>query len=447
MIRVPPATLGTSVVPAIHTVQTDDRMARITGLAVVLVAFGGFGVWAATARLDSAVIAPGVVTVESYRKTVQHLEGGIVEEILVRDGDSVHVGDVLLRLDTTQAHASLEIARSKYLAARALEARLSAERDLRESIAFPEELLHLRENPRVKATLDGQERVFTARHEALQSEISLLAQRIKQLQVQISGLNTLQQTEQQRITSLNEEINDLRKLYKKGYVDKGRLREIERAIAKLKGERARHLAEIARAQVQIGETRLQSLHLKKQFLSDVVTELRSTQTDIFDLEERMRALEDTLIRTKIRAPTSGTVVGLEVHTVGGVISPGIPLLEIVPQSEPLVVETRVKPSDIDNVYAGLPADARFTAFHARFTPIVEGRVVTVSADRLLDSVDQEPYYLARVQVTPQGMERLQSLKLLPGMPAEVLIKTGERTLLDYLLRPLLDAFARSLREV
>lgn len=438
-----PAAVATLAAPS---VPTDDRKARMIGLGIVLIAFGGFSVWAATAKLDSAVVAPGVVTVESYRKTVQHLEGGIVKDILVRDGDSVHADDILLRLDETQARASLEITRSKYLAARALEARLSAERDLQQGITFPEQLLRLRDDPRVQQTLDGQDRVFRARHEALQSEISVLAQRIKQLQVQISGLDTLQQTEQQRIVSLKEEVDDFRKLLKKGYVDKGHLRELERSVAALKGERAKHLAEIARAQVQIGETQLQILQLRKQFLSEVVAELRGTQTEIFDLEERMRALQDTLLRTEIRAPTSGTVVGLGVHTLGGVISPGIPILEIVPQGEPLVVEAQVQPTDIDNVHAGLSADTRFTAFQARITPVVEGRVVTVSADRLLHPADQTPYYLARVQVTPQGMERLQNLKLLPGMPAEVFIKTGERTLLEYLLRPLLDAFARSFKE-
>lgn len=357
---------------ATPTVPTDDRKARMMGLGIVLIAFGGFSVWAATARLDSAVVAPGVVTVESHRKTVQHLEGGIVKNLLVRDGDSVYAGDILLRLDATRARASLEITRSKYLAARALEARLSAERDLHQDIIFPEELLRLRDDPRVRQTLDGQDRVFRARQEALQGEISVLAQRIKQLQVQISGLDTLQQTEQQRIVSLQEEVNDFRKLLKKGYVDKGRIRQLARTSAALKGERAKHLAEIARAQIQIGETQLQILQLRKRFLSDVVIKLRGTQTEIFDLEERMRALQDTLLRTEIRAPTSGTVVGLGMHTLGGVISPGIPILEIVPQGEPLVVEARVQPTDIDHVHAGLPADARFTAFQARTTPVVGG---------------------------------------------------------------------------
>ena len=305
------------------SVPTDDRRARRTGLAILLVTFAGFGGWAAVGKLDSAAVAPGLVTVESYRKTIQHLEGGIVEDILVRDGDS------------------------------------------------------------------------------------------------------LQQS---------------------GYTDKLRLLELERNIAQLEGERAGHLAEIAKTRMQIGETKLQILQLRKQLQTEVVADLRDTQTKLFDLIERMRALQDTVERTEIRAPTGGTVVGLGVHTVGGVVGPGTPLLEIVPKGEQLVVEAKVQPTDIDKVHPGLAADIRFTAFKLRITPVVEGQVLTVSADRLIDPDTKYPYYLARIQVTAQELERLQGLELLPGMPAEVMIKTGERTVLNYLLRPLLDAFARAFRE-
>ena len=432
--------------PGIPSVPTDDRPARRVGLAILLVAVAGFGGWAAVAKLDSAAVAAGVVTVESYRKTIQHFEGGIVKEILVRDGDRVRSGTVLLRLDDTQARARLEIIRSQYLAARALEARLIAERDQRANLTFPEELASLRDDPRVRDTLDGQARVFQARHEALQGETALLAQRIEQLQAQISGMEVLQQTEQKRIDSLQRELQDFRRLQQSGYTDKLRLLELERDIAKLEGERASHLAEMARTRIQVGETKLQMLQLRKQLQTEVVGELRDAQTKLFDLAERLRALQDTLERTEIRAPADGTVVGLGVHTLGGVVAPGTPLLEIVPHGEPLLVEAKVQPTDIDKVHPGLAADIRFTAFKLRTTPVAEGTVLTVSADRLIDPDTKYPYYLARIQVTPQGLERLQGLELLPGMPAEVLIKTGERTLLNYLLRPLLDAFARSFRE-
>lgn len=428
------------------SVPTDDRQARRVGVGILLVIFVGFGGWASVAELDSAAVATGVVTVESYRKTIQHFEGGIVKEILVRDGDDVRSGAILLRLDDTQARARLEIVRSQYLAARALETRLIAERDQQNRIIFSEELLNLQDDTRVRETLDGQERVFKTRRDALQGETALLEQRIEQLHAQIGGLETLQQTEQKRIDSLQRELQDFRRLQQSGYTDKLRLLELERDIAKLEGERASHLADLARTRMQVGETKLQILQLRKQLQTDVVTELRDTQTKLFDLIERMRALQDTVERTEIRAPTDGTVVGLNVHTVGGVVATGTPLLEIVPRGEQLLVEAKVQPTDIDKVHPGLAADIRFTAFKLRTTPVAEGKVLTVSADRLIESDTKYSYYLARIQVTPQGMQRLKELELLPGMPAEVMIKTGERSFLNYFLRPFLDAFARSFRE-
>lgn len=428
------------------SVPTDDRRARRIGFMILLVTFAGFGGWAAVAELDSAAVAAGVVTVESYRKTIQHLEGGIVKDILVRDGDRVRNGAILLRLEDTQARARLEIIRSQYLAARALETRLIAERDQQTKLAFPEELLSLRQDSRVRETLDGQERAFKTRRDALQGETALLEQRIEQLHAQIGGLEALQQTEQKRLDSLRRELQDFRRLQQSGYTDKLRLLELERDIAKLEGEQAGHLADLAKTRMQVGETKLQILQLHKQLQTDVVAELRDTQTKLFDLIERMRALQDTVERTEIRAPTDGTVVGLNVHTIGGVVATGTPLLEIVPQGEQLLVEAKVQPTDIDKVHPGLEADIRFTAFKLRTTPVVEGKILTVSADRLIDSDTKYPYYLARIQVTAQGMERLKELALLPGMPAEVIIKTGERSLLNYFVRPLLDAFARSFRE-
>jgi len=418
----------------------------LLGFAVLLLAFVGFGGWAAVAKLGSAAVAPGMVTVESYRKTIQHLEGGIIKEIRVRDGDTVTEGQVLVRLEDTQPRAQLEIVRSGYLALRALEVRLIAERDNLERIVFPNELVSLQDDPRVRETLNGQDRVFKARRDSMQGEIAVLEQRIEQLQAQISGLDALQQSEKQRIDSLNGELQDFRKLLKEGHVDKLRVLDLERSIAALEGDRAEHLADMARAKMQIGETRLQIMQVKKKFLAEVVAELRDVQTKIFDAQERMRALRDTLERTEIRASNEGIVVGLGVHTVGGVISPGTRILDIVPRGEPLVVEAQVQPTDIDKVHPGLTADIRFSAFKARTTPVVEGKVLTVSADRLIDQADKRAYYLARIEVTPEGMAQLHGLQLLPGMPAEVIIKTGERTFLEYLLQPLLDSFARSFKE-
>ena len=432
--------------PGTLPVPTDDRWLQRIGLIVLLLAFGGFGGWAAMAKLDSAAVAPGVVMVESHRKTIQHLEGGIVKEILVRDGNSVRAGAVLLRLDDTQARAQLEGVRSQYLAGRALEARLVAERDQRATIAFPDELLSQRTDARVQSMMDGQQQVFEARRDALSGQIAVLEQRIEQLQAFIGGLDQLQKTAKQRIDSLGGEARDFRQLRQQGYIDKVRLLEVERAMAELEGERGKHLADMDRTKIQIGETRLQILQLRNQLQTQVAIDLRDIQTQLFNWAERMRALQDTLVRTEIRAPEDGTVVGLGVHTLGGVIGPGTALLDIVPVGQALVVDAQVQPMDIDRVHPGLMADLRFTAFKVRTTPILQGRVLTVSADRLLDPLTKHPYFLARIEVPPAELERLQGQQLLPGMPVEVMIKTGERTMLDYLLQPLMNSFARAFRE-
>ncbi|CDH46280.1 HlyD family type I secretion periplasmic adaptor subunit [Candidatus Contendibacter odensensis] len=426
---------------------TDDRPIRRLGFLILLAAFGGFGGWAATAQIDSAAVAAGTVTVESYRKTVQHLEGGIVSEILVKDGDTVKEGDILLQMDGTQARAQLEIARVQYFSAQALESRLLAERKQTEIIAIPDELKAEDSDPRVREAISAEQQTFIARRTTLKGEISLLRQQIEQLQEQTRGLDALAKSKQQRITSYTNEANDFGQLAKQGFSDKLRQRELERAAAELEGERAQHLSDVSRAKLQIGQAELQILQLQKRFQSEVAEQLREVQAKLFDLRERMRALQDTVARTTVRAPASGKVVGMGVHTVGGVLSPGTPILDIVPQGEQLIVEAHVQVTDIDKMHPGLLADVRFSSFKSRTTPVLEGRVMTVSADRLVDRATNMPYYLARIQVPETEMSKLQQGQILvPGMPAEVFIKTGERTALQYLLQPLLDAAARSFRE-
>lgn len=426
--------------------RTSDRPERIIGLLVLLVAFGGFGLWAAFAPIDSAAVAPGVVAVESSRKTIQHLDGGVVKEIRVREGDRVNAGDALVKLDDTEARAQFEIVRTQYLAQRAEEARLIAERDDRPEIAFPKDLLDASADPRVEEAMTGQKRVFEARRKALDGDIAVLRQRIDQYNEQIVGLEALFKSKSKRIDLYQEEIGGLKALFAKGMGDKSRLREYERLVAELEGEQGDHQAAIAGAKVQIGEAELQIGQQKRKFESDVVEQLRDVQTKLSDQRERTRALEKTLERTLVTAPVGGHVVGMKVHTIGGVVRPGDPLLEIIPQDEALIVEARVRPLDIDKVIPGLEAQIRFTAFNTRTTPTVSGRVLTVSADRLVDQATNAPYYLARIQVTPEGKEALKGLTLLPGMPAEAMIKLGERTFFDYLIRPLTDRVSHAFRD-
>ncbi len=420
-----------------------DLPTRRIGYAILFVTFGLFGSWATFAPLDSAALAPGVVTVKSYRKTVQHLEGGIVKALHVRDGDQVAAGEVLIELDTTQASAEQEMVRSQLIAARALEARLLAERDRRETVTFADG------NPtdrRVSEAQDSEAQIFQARLSSRLGEVDVLNKRIVQLEEQIRGFKAVIAGKQELSTSYTEEVGDLRALLSEGFVDKQRLREQERSLALLKAEIADLQSSIARARLQIGETQLQILQLNKDFTTEVVDQLAEVQTKVFDLRERLAAVEDRAQRTQIRAPEAGMVIGLQVHTIGGVINPGTPLLDIVPASEALIVEVQVSPVDIDRVAPGKLADIRFSAFNSSTTPVIEGRLTHVSADRLVNEETGVPYYLGRVELTDKGRKDLANLTLVPGMPAEVLLNTGERTLLNYLVQPATNAFARSLIE-
>ncbi|MBK5969012.1 MULTISPECIES: HlyD family type I secretion periplasmic adaptor subunit [Thiorhodovibrio] len=427
-------------------VPTNDKPIWIAGLLVLLFGFGAFAVWASVAPIDGAAVAPGVLAVESTRKTVQHFEGGIVDEILVHEGDHVQKGQVLVRLDDTEASAQLEIVRSQYLGLLARLARLTAERDGAETIDFPQELLKERDDPRIAEAIDGEERVFATRRKALQGEKDVLRQRAVQLQEQILGLEAQSETKQKRIDLYQEEIDGLKTLFKKGLGDKSRLREWERMVAELEGERAEHQASIAATRVRISETELQVVQLDRQQNTEVASEMRDVETKLGDLSERQRALTKTLERTEITAPVTGNVVSVNLHTIGGVVRSGEPLLDIVPMDENLIVEAQVNPVDIDRVFPGLNADLRMSAFNARTTPNIPGKVMTVSADSLTDERTGMSYYLARVKVTPEGMEKLAGKTLQPGMPVQVMIITGERTFLEYLMKPITDIFATAFKE-
>lgn len=426
-----------------QNIQVDFTAPRRFGIALIVLVFGVFGIWSAVAPLDSAALAPGVVTVKSYKKTIQHLKGGIVEAIMVRDGDHVMAGDTLLIMNDTQPRAQLEIARGQVFAFNAIEARLLAERDNLDTIAMDSEFS---QDPIMRAELQSQRQFFNARKNARQGEASVFNQRMEQLQANVSGLQALKTSKESLVKSYEEEIEEYRDLLKEGYADKIRLRELERNNSRLQGEVAEHLSAIASTRIQVGETKLQILQLEKEFYSSVVDELGQVQTKLVDVKERVRALNDTVERTVLRSPVDGMVMGLQVHTLGAVISPGVSILDVVPQGGDMIVEAQVSPADIDRVRIGQEAKIRFSAFSNATTPVIIGKVVTLSADRLENEKNGTPYFLARVEVTPAGMVNLTGLSLVPGMPAEVLINTGERTLFEYLTQPITNAFARSLIE-
>lgn len=423
---------------------TSDRGIRRLGLTIVFVTFGIFGTWAAFAPLSNAVHGSGVVTVQNYRKTVQHLEGGIVKELHARDGDLVKKGDPLIVLDESQLSAEYESTRNQLIVARYKEARLRAERDGLDTI--PNVQMDGTDSDRATEALSGEQQVFTARHNSLQGEISVNRERIEQMKQQIVGLNDMIRTKRGLEKSYSGEIKQLRELLAEGFVDNQRLLEQERRLDMLKTEVADHESTISKTKLQIGETELQIVQLKKKFDSDVANELSDVQAKVFDLQEKEAALRDRLSRVVIRAPESGMVLDMKVHTIGGVVSAGTPLLDIVPEDSELVVEARVEPKDIDRLKLGKVADIRFSAFSAATTPVIEGNLVRISADRLTDEHSGDPYYLVRVKVSEDGMKKLGNRKLQPGMPAEVLINAGERTMLEYLLKPASNMFAQSLIE-
>lgn len=430
---------------AIESLPIDDRRIRFIGTVVLLSMIGVFGLWSILAPMDASALAPGSVVVKSYRKTVQHLDGGIVKTLAAKEGDKVKAGDPLLILDDTQIRAQLEIVKGEMITLLTQGARLLAERDGLDHMVYSERLEAL-DDPRIAAVKESQMQVFTARKNTHRGEISVLQQRINQLKAKNNGLRGQQQSKQKLLASYQEEITDLRELLAEGFADKRRLRDMERNYAMTMGEVSQLESDIAGNQIQIGETKLQILQLQKEFREEVVSKLDEVQTQLNDATERLTAIQDQKDRTVIRAPVQGTVLGLSVHTEGGVIDPGTPILDIVPQDEELVVNARVDPLDIDRVRVGLNAEVRFSVFKQKFTPTVEGKVINLSADSLVDDKTGASYYQARIELTPKSYQKLAGLELLPGMPVDVLINTGERTLMEYLLQPLTDAFARALIE-
>ncbi|ORL53408.1 HlyD family type I secretion periplasmic adaptor subunit [Pseudomonas putida] len=423
---------------------TSDRGIRRIGLTIVFVTFGIFGTWAAFAPLSNAVHGAGTVTVQNYRKTVQHLEGGIVKELFARDGDLVKKGDPLIVLDESQLSAEYESTRNQLIVARYKEARLRAERDGMSTI--PAVSMEGTDSDRAVEALAGEQQVFKARHDSLQGEISVNRERIEQMKQQIAGLNDMIRTKRSLEKSYTGEIKQLKELLAEGFVDNQRLLEQERKLDMLKTEVADHESTITKTKLQIGETDLQIVQLKKKFDSDVAKELSDVQAQVFDLQEKEAALRDRLSRVVIRAPESGMVLDMKVHTIGGVVSAATPLLDIVPAQSELVIEAKVATKDIDRLELGKTADIRFSAFNNATTPVIEGKLTRISADSLIEERTGDAYYLVRVKVTEDGMKKLGNRKLQPGMPAEVLINAGDRTMLQYLLKPARNMFAESLIE-
>lgn len=421
-------------------VNTDSRRYARIGWIVVLAGFCGFMLWALLAPLDKGVPLSGTVAKESNRKSVQHQAGGIVQQILVRDGAQVKEGQVLVRMNPIMAQSGFDMTEGQYLSARATEARLIAERDGRKSITFPEELLERRGEPRVAEMMSQQEGLLLSRQMSLQNELGGVDENIAGLKLQVSGLEESREAKKEQVAILKEQLEGMRDLAKEGYVARNRLLELERTYAQLNGLISEDIGNIGRSKRQVLELSLRRAQRAQDYQKEVRTQLTEVQREAEAQFARLQAQQFELQSVDVKAPASGTVVGLAVFTNGGVVPPGFKMMDIVPSGDALIVEGQLAVNLVDKVHQGLPVELIFSAFNANKTPHIEGEVAQVSADRSVDEHSGMPYYKVRVRVTPEGAKKIAAHKLsiIPGMPVDLFVRTGERTMMNYLLKPVLD---------
>ncbi|MDD2784866.1 MAG: HlyD family type I secretion periplasmic adaptor subunit [Sulfuricurvum sp.] len=429
--------------------QTEDRHYRRLGLIVLRLLVGVFGVWSAFAPLSSAVAASGKVSVASSNRMIQHLDGGIVKAILVKDGDTVKVGQELIELDSTQANAQLQIILSQYYENLGTESRLIAERDGKSFITFSPDMDKMQNSAARTMIMEAQRREFTARAQQLIDEKQVLTERIEQLHNQVDGLEATIASKSSLSNSYDGEIKEWEVLYQQQLIDKMRLRDVKREKVRTDGDIANAKAEIGRAKAQISEVQAQMIADKQKFIQQVVSELSDVQAKLSDNRARLFALQDTLKRTKMVAPVEGIVTNLQIHTIGGVVPSGKPVMEIVPEGEPLIIDARIAATDIVNVHVGLKAEIRFPGFsHIKSLNTVMGEVIQIAPDTVVDETTKSLYYPAQIRVTAEGQKELlrNHLSIQPGIPAEVMIVVASRTFLDYIIHPFKYMAARAFNE-
>jgi membrane fusion protein, type I secretion system len=429
--------------------QHSIRLHLIGGIAVAVLLVGGFGGWAATAELAGAVIAPGQLVVDTNVKKVQHPTVGIVKEVLVRTGDYVKAGDLLVRLDDTQIRASLDIVVHNLDELAARGARDEAERDGAEEVTFPPDLLARQNDPMIARLIEGERNLFAIRRSAKLGQKAQLRAQIAELDDQIRGQKEQLAAKEKEMEWVRQELKGTRELWQKNLIQIGRLTALEREAARLEGDHGVLLAQIAQNRGKVAETELRIIQVDEDTRSEVGKDLSENRAKNSELAEKRIAAEDQLRRVEIRAPHDGFVHELAVHTVGAVIKEGDPIMLIVPDKEKLLVEAKVQPQDIDQLSIGQAATVRFSAFNQRTTPEVNGTVSLVSADVMQDTKagpSGMPYYMVRISISPTEIARLGDVKLLPGMPAEVFVRTHDRTALSYLIRPMHDQIARAFKE-
>jgi HlyD family type I secretion membrane fusion protein len=432
-------------VPAPRGLPTEAMPVVWLGNIIFLLFFGVLGTWAAFAPLAGAVIAPGVIKVQGSNKAVQHLDGGIVREILVKDGDEVEQGQLLLRLDDVQPRAAVQQLRSSYYSLLALSSRLKAERDGLAKIELPPELAQRQNEPEVAEIIAGQQNLFEGRKKTIEGQTSVLKQRVLQLREQGRGAEIQQKSQDTQLGLINDQLKGTRYLYEQGYAPRTRVLELERTAAQLIGTKGEYGTTLARIQQSVGETELQMLQLQKERMAEVSTQLTDTTDRLTGTAERLRAAEDILNRTDIRAPASGIVLGMTASTVGGIVDRGARILEIVPVTQPMIIDASVKVDDIEGLREGLPAEVRLTAYKQREVGIIHGKVTKVSADRTTKPQESTPHYSITVELDDEW-KSMKGVRLVPGMPATVTVATRERTVLEYMVGPFTDFLASSMRE-
>jgi len=427
--------------------SSDTSAVARTGLWVLGLGFGGFLLWAGLAPLDEGVPTQGMVTLDTKRKTVQHLSGGIVKEVLVHEGQQVKEGEPMLRLDGAVAKANYEAVRQRYLGYRAMQSRLFAEQAGQNAIDFHPDVKAAMNDPLIKQQVMTQQQLIQARRAALAADLQGIEENSQGMKEQLGSYQNILVQRRGQLALLTEELTNTRGMVKEGYAPRNRQLELERMVADSNAGIADLLGNSLRVIRQIAELNQRSLARKQEYRKEVETQLADVTREVQSDAEKFVAVTADLDRMEIKAPATGQVVGLTVQTVGAVLQPGQKLLDVVPDSQTLLLEAHIPPHLIDKVQAGLSTDVRFNAFAHSPQLVVEGKVLSVSGDLLSDPAQpQFSYFLARVQVTPDGMKTLGNRQMQPGMPAEIVIKTGERSMLTYLLHPLVKRMASSMKE-
>jgi HlyD family type I secretion membrane fusion protein len=424
------------------------RSAIIAGCVILLVVVVGFGGWATTVHIASAAIGQGTIGVSLRRQVVQHLEGGIIAELRVVEGSFVKAGDLLIRLDDTRLRSNYELYRNQFLNALGEKARLEAQRDDMPEIKFPRELLSDGDNDKVGAIVRAQTNIFNQTREYLRGQEGIKREQEAVLLSEIDALGAQKAAEERKLALIKDELTGVEDLYSKGLEKKPRLLSLQRSSAEIDGNIGQHASRIAKARQSISELHAQLIDVKNKSMNEVVTQLRDTEAKLGEVTQRLRAAEDSLNRVEIRAPLTGYVVNLQYVTIGGVIEPGKPILELVPSDDLLLIETRFEPKDIDALRPGLPAEVTLLTFNRREFPTISGKLIMVSADALTDRTTPNaiPYYSGRVVLDREELDRLPDVRLVPGMPVQVMVKVGERTPFSYLIDPIQRSMHRALRE-